>query len=245
MPRKSKIKVKMCPPANFLVYDDFLKPRSSDEVRRCVVIDAPNVMHITKTDFQTRKASSSGLLALIRYFIKNDFEVVAVSQRKYTMDTTVTHKFAIEHLEKLGLIHLVDGHEYDDIVALEIAFAADGVIVSNDQFADHMQSSGRYRHLLKRCISVDLDRVGETERYTMSSNGHCVAEHTFRFKRRLVPQAMVKLDSKSILHEAFFSTPDNVRHEIVEEHRENWTEDYRNELVATIDELMAQIRSIV
>ncbi|KAK6745614.1 hypothetical protein RB195_011998 [Necator americanus] len=162
MPRKSKIKVKMCPPANFLVYDDFLKPRSSDEVRRCVVIDAPNVMHITKTDFQ-----------------------------------------------------------------------------------DHMQSSGRYRHLLKRCISVDLDRVGETERYTMSSNGHCVAEHTFRFKRRLVPQAMVKLDSKSILHEAFFSTPDNVRHEIVEEHRENWTEDYRNELVATIDELMAQIRSIV
>ncbi|ETN86602.1 hypothetical protein NECAME_05906, partial [Necator americanus] len=83
----------------------------------------------------TRKASSSGLLALIRYFIKNDFEVVAVSQRKYTMDTTVTHKFAIEHLEKLGLIHLVDGHEYDDIVALEIAFAADGVIVSNDQFA--------------------------------------------------------------------------------------------------------------
>lgn len=41
----------------------------------------------------------------------------------------------MQRLEKMGLIHLVDGHEYDDIVALEIAFASDGVIVSNDQFA--------------------------------------------------------------------------------------------------------------
>ncbi|KAL6725500.1 hypothetical protein Aduo_007549 [Ancylostoma duodenale] len=245
MPRKQKIKLKMCAVSNFIVDDTFLRPVNDEEVRRCVIIDAPNVMHITKTHTGLEKANSAGLLALMRYFVKNDFDVVAVTQRKYTLDATVTHKFAIERLEKMGLIHLVDGHEYDDIVALEIAFASDGVIVSNDQFTEHMQASNRYLRLMNRCISLELDAVAQTERYTMSSNGHCIAEHTFRFKRKVFPNTMNGLSASSILHEAFFSTPDNVRHELVEEHRQNWTEDYRSKVLGTIDELLAQIRILV
>ncbi|KHJ98272.1 zinc finger, C3HC4 type [Oesophagostomum dentatum] len=251
MPRKHKIKLTMCPVANFFFEDKFLKPISPEEVRRCVIIDAPNVMHVTKTDygvvflkiiFRSDKANSGGLLALIRYFVKNDFDVIAVSQRKYTFETTVTHKFAVDRLERVGLIHLVDGHEYDDLIALEIAFAADGVIISNDTFSDHLQESARYAPLLSRCISVELDRLSTSEQYTMSSNGHCVAEHTFRFRRRVIPDNMMDQSPSSILHEAFFSTPDNTRHEIVKEHRENWTEDHKNKIISTIDELLAQIR---
>ncbi|VDK79675.1 unnamed protein product [Cylicostephanus goldi] len=108
-----------------------------------------------------------------------------------------------------------------------------------------MQSSDRYLRLLERCISVETVRVAPDQRYTMSLNGHCLAEHTFGFRRRNVPKALVDQNSVNTLHDAFFSTPDNRRHEIVMEHRENWTEDHRDKIIATIDELLAQIRSIV
>ncbi|KAK6049483.1 hypothetical protein COOONC_13012 [Cooperia oncophora] len=81
----------------------------------------------------------------MRFFFKNDFDVIAVSQPKYTVDgSAYPHKFAsgckaliispFKQLESMGLIYLAEGHAHDDIVALEMAYTTDGVVVSNDQF---------------------------------------------------------------------------------------------------------------
>ncbi|KAK5972949.1 hypothetical protein GCK32_022082, partial [Trichostrongylus colubriformis] len=68
----------------------------------------------------------------MRFFFMKDFDVIAVSQRKYTRDATVCHKFAVDQLESMGLIYLAEDHVLDDIVALEMAHRTDGVIISND-----------------------------------------------------------------------------------------------------------------
>uniref|UniRef100_W6NSW4 Protein ZC477.5 n=1 Tax=Haemonchus contortus TaxID=6289 RepID=W6NSW4_HAECO len=232
-------------PSSLMLQDDFLIPQSSDEVRRLIILDAPNLMHMTKTrESDQNKVSAAGLLAVMRYFFKKDFDVIAVSQRKYTRDATVSNKFAVDQLESMGLIYLAEGHTLDDIVALEMAHTTDGVVVSNDQFEDHMQLSQRFSKLCDRCVSIQLEQVKPSERYTMSSNGHYIAEHIFRFHRH--PSTVQSGFISQVLptvHDAFFSTPDNIRHEIVKEHRQNWTKGYRDQTISIIDELLTRIRT--
>ncbi|WKY03057.1 hypothetical protein Q1695_016391 [Nippostrongylus brasiliensis] len=224
---------------NLVLDDEFLQPKTPDEVRRYVILDAPNLMHMTKEESETNKVSAGGLLAVMRFFIKNGFDVVAVSQWKYTKDTTVAHKFVVDKLESIGLIYLAEGHALDDIVALEMAHTTDGVVVSNDQFEDHMQHSDRYCYTCERCVSIKLDRVKPSQRFTMSSNGHYIVDHVFEFLRRSHSRVS---SATSSLHDAFFSTPDNIRHEIVQEHRANWSPEYRDRTISIIDELLTRIR---
>ncbi|VDO29220.1 unnamed protein product [Haemonchus placei] len=230
--------------STLMLQDDFLLPQSPDEVRRLIILDAPNLMHMTKTrESDQNKVSAAGLLAVMRYFFKKDFDVIAVSQRKYTRDATVSNKFAVDQLESMGLIYLAEGHTLDDIVALEMAHTTDGVVVSNDQFEDHMQLSQRFSKLCHRCVSIQLEQVKPSERYTMSCNGHYIAEHIFRFHRH--PSTVQSGFISQVLptvHDAFFSTPDNIRHEIVREHRQNWTKGYRDQTISIIDELLTRIR---
>ncbi|KAK6053632.1 hypothetical protein COOONC_08863 [Cooperia oncophora] len=219
--------------------------------------------------FSQSKVSAGGLLAVMRFFFKNDFDVIAVSQRKYTRDATVSHKFAVDQLESMGLIYLAEGHAHDDIVALEMAYTTDGVVVSNDQFVDHMQLSQRFCNLCDRCVSIALEQVNPSDRYTMSCNNHYIAEHIFRFHRRpsLAPGGfnpqppplthgtiavsieptelgVIACSQRDFATDAFFSTPDNIRHEIVKEHRQNWTEDYRDQTISMIDEMLTRIRQV-
>ncbi|VDP46230.1 unnamed protein product [Heligmosomoides polygyrus] len=180
------------------------------------------------------------MLAVMRYFFKHDFDVIAISQWKYTREATVSHRFVVDHLEKMGLIYLAESHTLDDVVALEMAYSTDGVVISNDLFEDHMQFSPRFAHLYDRCISMKLDKVKPSERYTKSLDDHYIAEHIFGFQRRRMPS----LSSSSVassLHDVFFSTPDNPRHEIVQEHRESWTPQYRDRIISAIDELLTRI----
>ncbi|KAK6029833.1 zinc finger, C3HC4 type [Ostertagia ostertagi] len=247
--------------STLLLRDDILKPQTSEEVHRFIILDAPNLMHMTKTkESEQNKVSVAGLLAVMRYFFKNDFDVLAVSQRKYTRDATVSHKFAVDQLETMGLMYLAEGHTLDDVVALEMAYTTDGVVVSNDQFLwvlniefnlffsalvltrDHMQLSQRFCNLGDRCVSIALEQVKPSDRYTMSSNGHYIAEHTFRFHRRPSSQSSFNFQTSSGPHGAFFSTPNNIRHEIVKEHRQNWTTDYRDQTISMIDEMLTKIR---
>lgn len=179
---------------------------------------------------------------MMRYFFKHDFDVIAISQWKYTREATVSHRFVVDHLEKMGLIYLAESHTLDDVVALEMAYSTDGVVISNDLFEDHMQFSPRFAHLYDRCISMKLDKVKPSERYTKSLDDHYIAEHIFGFQRRRMPS----LSSSSVassLHDVFFSTPDNPRHEIVQEHRESWTPQYRDRIISAIDELLTRIGS--
>lgn len=45
-----------------------------------------------------------------------------------------TCNLTFQHLEKMGLIYLAESHTLDDVVALEMAYSTDGVVISNDLF---------------------------------------------------------------------------------------------------------------
>uniref|UniRef100_A0A1I7X9E1 RNase_Zc3h12a domain-containing protein n=1 Tax=Heterorhabditis bacteriophora TaxID=37862 RepID=A0A1I7X9E1_HETBA len=87
-----------------------------------------------KGQITCRRASVTGLLMVLRFFLKNDFDVIAISQHKYTFDGQVTHIFAMKRLMDMGLVVIPDNHCHDDVLALEAAHTTDGVVISNDQF---------------------------------------------------------------------------------------------------------------
>ncbi|KJH48313.1 hypothetical protein DICVIV_05554 [Dictyocaulus viviparus] len=220
--------------------ENFLIPRSLSDVRRYVVLDAPNLMHMKKSS-KHDKFGVTALLAIMKYFLKNDFDVIAVSQRKYSLSATVYNECIFWQLEETGLIYMAQNHVHDDIVALEIAYATDGVIVSNDQFRDHLLFCPRLKNIINRCISINFTNRGKPEQSAISEAIYGCNEQNFSFiPRRDSSSLYVQL---VFCTDSFFSTENNIRHEIVKEHRQNWTVEYRDKTIGLIDDIIKTIRS--
>uniref|UniRef100_A0A0K0CZ84 RNase_Zc3h12a domain-containing protein n=1 Tax=Angiostrongylus cantonensis TaxID=6313 RepID=A0A0K0CZ84_ANGCA len=108
-------------------------PQRPDEMQRYVVLDGPNIMHQNNSDNQN-KVRLYRLLVVMRHFIANDFDVIAVMPRRIVDTCSETDQFGLNKLEKMGLLYLVQCNVHDDLAALEIAYVADGVVVSSDKF---------------------------------------------------------------------------------------------------------------
>lgn len=220
--------------------DDALRKKSNDEVQRLIVLDGPNVMHSTTpvdggdtvndAGFSSKDVSITGLLVMMRYFIKNDFDVVALISSKYSYKRVLSHSYQrIKELEDIDLVCVVEENTLDDLVLLEAAKIAEGVVLSKDHFKDHYTSGDRYMSLVTgNSAIIDFKQVSSEYRHKMSTNGHYVAYHT------------AHLPSRDML----FSTPKSIRHELVEEYRENWSESRKKMMVEKIDSILLEIRKI-
>ncbi|CAB3401236.1 unnamed protein product [Caenorhabditis bovis] len=75
-----------------------------------------------------------GLVSLLRYFYKNDFEAFAIISPKYLNSNVTNCKTAINKLVDCSLCIVTHQSNLDDIVALEFAAVTNGVVVTSDNF---------------------------------------------------------------------------------------------------------------
>lgn len=206
-----------------VIANDILVPKAPDEIQRYVILDASRIMAYGK-EMDLDKVCLCRLLAVMRYFIGSDFDVVAVMPQQCSLTSSINIKRVLNKLRKMDLMCMVENN-YDDVAVLEIADAADGVVVSNGQFRGHVEFLDRFQNIIDRCVSVEMTKVRDDD----------IGGYEFLLEQT-VPGCSIPS-----LHDCFFSTMDNIRHEIVEECRQNWTMEYRNWAVDSIDKLYRSV----
>lgn len=130
--------------------------RNSKEIqkKRMVVIDGNNVSY---GHLNGKMFSVKGLEICIKYFKKLGHEVVAVVPQYKLKKTQSTDQELLQKLHRQGDVILAPSKNlpgqysspYDDRLILSVAEKFDGVIVSNDNFRDLLDSSPEWRRIIE------------------------------------------------------------------------------------------------
>ncbi|XP_058125146.1 probable ribonuclease ZC3H12C isoform X2 [Anopheles ziemanni] len=130
--------------------------RNSKEMqkKRMVVIDGNNVSY---GHLNGKMFSVKGLEICIKYFKKLGHEVVAVVPQYKLKKTQSTDQELLQKLHRQGDVILAPSKNlpgqysspYDDRLILSVAEKFDGVIVSNDNFRDLLDSSPVWRRIIE------------------------------------------------------------------------------------------------
>lgn len=133
-----------------------MKNRNSEETqkKRMVVIDGNNVSY---GHLNGKMFSVKGLEICIKYFKKLGHEVVAVVPQYKLKKTQSTDQELLQKLHRQGDVILAPSKNlpgqysspYDDKLILSVAEKFDGVIVSNDNFRDLLDSSPVWRRIIQ------------------------------------------------------------------------------------------------
>ncbi|KAF8357040.1 rde-8 [Pristionchus pacificus] len=176
------------------VDDGWMRPREG-EVRRCVVIDGANIVHAGSAYSKERRdpmLNISSLLAWIRFFLVNDFEVVTVLPQRYLRKTLVLHTDILKTLNHCGLLFVPHslGHISDDYIVLELARECEGVVLSVDQYRDQCRLHPGIARVARdqRVAPAFHERselLEEEEWFHRTRDGrHWLAYHTLAFADR-------------------------------------------------------------
>ncbi|CAI5446455.1 unnamed protein product [Caenorhabditis angaria] len=213
-------------------------------IKRTIVIDGANIMHCG-SDFRDNRYNTAkvqyipdvmALLAVCRYFVAYNFEVICVISQKYYMANTTNYKTAIDELVEMKICVVANQTNLDDCLALEVAATLNGVVVTSDLFRDH-QNTHRYQNMVEmHRLGIEWKDVQDAEKFTRTRDGHFVANKLFDFK---MLSGMLYRDNKE-LYEVLYSNPETDRRfEISYHHRNrNWSENRRAEVLEVLNRLI-------
>ncbi|CAJ0564020.1 unnamed protein product, partial [Mesorhabditis spiculigera] len=219
------------------------KPRDlpATAERRIIIIDGANLLHQAHAECSKLNPPDSAadtrkdlvhLLAVIRYFLRNDFNVITVLQPKYTRPRHVRNEFICKPLERLGLLVIPPKPVYDDLLLLRMAVDLDGVVCSHDNFGQEyeLSKSKAYKRIIQTRKLTPACRFVRDPRHhnKLSFDGHFITKFHISFEN----------PSRHYLTEALFSTPNLARHEITLYTGQKWDAGSRERSIEFIDRLL-------
>ncbi|GMT17301.1 hypothetical protein PFISCL1PPCAC_8598, partial [Pristionchus fissidentatus] len=225
-----------------VVDDGWMTPREG-EVRRRVVIDGANLVH-TGSAYSMRNRDPmldlSTILAWIRFFLVNDFEVLTVLPQRYLRPTLMLHAEILKYLNQRGLLFVPNSLDAvsDDYIVLDLAAQAEGIVLSVDQYRDHCRSFPEVERAARLQRVSPLFKpalLEDDEWFHLTADGrHWLAYHTIAFEEQA---GMGEEEWRG----KFFSTPaSNLRHDLAVEQRRRWSERRRAGMMEAIDSAIRQ-----
>ncbi|CAD6198638.1 unnamed protein product [Caenorhabditis auriculariae] len=208
------------------------------QVRRLIILDAANLMYggADGAHNQGRQEGSRpdvlALLSVMRYFVVNDFEVIAVSSHKYLKDETTNFKLGLSELKEEGLFRTVPAMNLDDVMGLVIADWTNGIVISADKYRDHCQAGEYYEKVVRAHLcDIKFKVIPPQNRNTISvDDRHFIASKTFK----LIPGGNVPISK------FFFCDESETRYELsVERRRKGWSSQRREKVLKLLNDLIS------
>lgn len=236
-------------PYNRITNQIFVKP---DEfaVPRLVVIDGCNIAGSSCAQ-RGRNINCGSLMAMIRFLVVRDFEVVAFMPTCYNnmFNSNVSNAHVLSKLHELNVVTFTSARaayadrpafiNYDDLYVLELAERHGGCVLSKDRFHDIAinRHYSNYRPIISgRRIDVIFHSLDSTLVYYGN-------DRFFGFLPELCVTDDVdkKLPMKHHLQRRLYCLPGDENYNKVVSRRRQWTAVRREKIVRTIDALFDEI----
>ncbi|CAD5219214.1 unnamed protein product [Bursaphelenchus okinawaensis] len=223
-----------------------------ESVNRLIVIDGCNVGRASCGPGREH-VNCLGLLAIARFWIVRDFDVVIFIPVTYNnpQNQNVAHSAVLPKLQTLGILGFTSARttgtrrrshmNYDDLYVLDFAERHGGAVLSGDYFEDILQNGEEYqgfRDIIKRRrIGVRFHPFGEAFARINSDHFYrcCPEIHTLSGNDDQVVNS-------ERLHPRLFASPSDVEFEKALRRRESaWSPERRQQLLDGIDGIIHQL----
>lgn len=224
----------------------FVKP-GPDWLPRLMVIDGCNIGR-SACGMGREAVNCAGLMAVIRWLLVRDFDVVAFLPVVYnnSHNFNAVHVHLLTKLEELGLVTFTPARtgrgerkafiNYDDLYVTTLAARHGGCVLSGDKFKDILAQS-TYSEFHPVIINRTLD-------VKFRFLPHEVVHHGVDVFYRALPELFIYEDVEiraSVIAQKIFASPDDPEYSKVLLRRESWNETRKEERISIIDDMMAEL----
>ncbi|WKX90809.1 hypothetical protein Q1695_009564 [Nippostrongylus brasiliensis] len=224
----------------------FIKP-GPKWLPRLMVIDGCNIGR-SACGMGREAVNCAGLMAVIRWLLVRDFDVVAFLPVVYnnSHNFNAVHVHLLAKLEELGLVTFTPARtgrgdrkafiNYDDLYVTTLAARHGGCVLSGDKFKDILAQS-TYSEFHPVIINRTLD-------VKFRFLPHEVVHHGMDIFYRALPELFIYEDIStraSTIAQKIFASPDDPEFSRVLLRRESWSEERKEERLSIIDDMIAEL----
>ncbi|KJH49555.1 hypothetical protein DICVIV_04286 [Dictyocaulus viviparus] len=224
----------------------FIKP-GPEWLPRLIVIDGCNIGR-SACGIGREAVNCAGLMAVIRWLLVRDFDVVAFLPVVYnnSHNFNAVHVHLLTKLEELGLVTFTPARtgrgdrkafiNYDDLYVTTLAARHGGCVLSGDKFKDILAQpaySEFHPVILHRTLDVKFHFLP-----------HEVVYHKVDVFYKALPELFIYEDiavRAKMIAQKIFACPDDPEFSKVLMRRELWSEKRKEERINAIDDMMAEI----
>ncbi|KAK6031774.1 hypothetical protein OSTOST_02059 [Ostertagia ostertagi] len=224
----------------------FIKP-GPDWLPRLMVIDGCNIGR-SACGMGREAVNCAGLMAVIRWLLVRDFDVVAFLPVVYnnSHNFNAVHVHLLAKLEELGLVTFTPARtgrgerkafiNYDDLYVTTLAARHGGCVLSGDKFKDILAQptySEFHPVILNRTLDIKFRFLP-----------HDVVHHGIDVFYKALPELFIYEDMTiraSVIAQKIFASPDDPEFSKVLLRRESWSEKRKEERISAIDDMMAEL----
>uniref|UniRef100_A0A7I4XZG0 RNase NYN domain-containing protein n=1 Tax=Haemonchus contortus TaxID=6289 RepID=A0A7I4XZG0_HAECO len=224
----------------------FIKP-GPDWLPRLMVIDGCNIGR-SACGMGREAVNCAGLMAVIRWLLVRDFDVVAFLPVVYnnSHNFNAVHVHLLAKLEELGLVTFTPARtgrgerkafiNYDDLYVTTLAARHGGCVLSGDKFKDILAQpaySEFHPVILNRTLDVKFRFLP-----------HDVVNYGNDVFYKALPELYIYEDMTiraSMIAQKIFASPDDPEFSKVLLRRESWSEKRKEERISAIDDMIAEL----
>ncbi|KAK6730523.1 hypothetical protein RB195_007155 [Necator americanus] len=224
----------------------FVKP-GPGWLPRLMVVDGCNVGR-SACGVGREAVDCAGLMAVIRWLLIRDFDVVAFLPVVYnnSHNFNAVHVHLLGKLEELGLVTFTPARtgrgdrkafiNYDDLYVTTLAARHGGCVLSGDKFKDILAQSAYsefYHVILHRTLDVKFRFLP-----------HEIVHHDADVFYKALPELFIYEDISvraQVIAEKIFASPDDPEYSKVLLRRETWSEKRKEERISAIDDMFAEL----
>ncbi|CAJ0594506.1 unnamed protein product [Cylicocyclus nassatus] len=224
----------------------FVKP-GPDWLPRLMVVDGCNIGR-SACGVGREAVNCAGLMAVIRWLLVRDFDVVAFLPVVYnnSHNFNAVHVHLLGKLEELGLVTFTPARtgrgdrkafiNYDDLYVTTLAARHGGCVLSGDKFKDILAQStySEFHHvILHRTLDIKF-------RFLPHEIVHHGADVFYKALPELFIYEDVSIRAK-LIAQKIFASPEDPEYSKVLLRRESWNEERKNERIGAIDDMLAEL----
>ncbi|CAI5449041.1 unnamed protein product [Caenorhabditis angaria] len=175
------------------------------------------------------------LLAVMRYFVKNDYEVKVVILAAYR--ETVNFRYGLHKLIENNLCFLVYDDFHDDKITLDLALNTNGIALSNDSYRDHEKSSEIERDsIAMNWLGIKFTDIPTTSKFSFGTDGDFIAGKLFNFlsHRRTI------LNMENIGERLLIGKDEPTYEMSMKRRAKIWSEEWKNSTLELLDYLIEE-----